>query len=75
MNMGYFEGVGIYTFKNGLGWYEGEWYRDLFHGEGIRHYSNGTEYEGEFTDGEMSGKGTMIYANGDKYIGKLAFKS
>jgi radial spoke head protein 1 len=61
--------LGLYTFKNGRNWYEGDWNNNKKHGVGKFVYSDGSSYEGEWDDDKRHGNGTFIYANRDSYKG------
>ena len=57
-------------FDNG-GSYEGEFYNEKAHGNGIYIFSNGDRVEGEFNNGMPHGWAKMIKADGSKYIGEF----
>ncbi|KAJ8363842.1 hypothetical protein SKAU_G00126730 [Synaphobranchus kaupii] len=53
--------------------YEGEKYRELFHGEGVAYFEGGHVYKGMFSEGFMHGRGTYTWADGVKYEGEFVF--
>jgi len=57
-------------FDNG-GSYEGEFYNEKAHGNGIYIFSNGDRVEGEFNNGMPHGWAKMTKADGSKYIGEF----
>eukprot|EP00980_Cylindrotheca_fusiformis_P020639 scaffold7696_cov141-Cylindrotheca_fusiformis.AAC.9 len=53
---------GKYTFGNGF--YEGQWRRGKYHGNGYLLFSDGSSYRGTFVDGVAHGEGEEISAEG-----------
>ena len=53
------------------GSYEGEFYNEKAHGNGIFIFSNGDRVEGEFNNGIPHGWAKMTKADGSKYIGEF----
>lgn len=49
--------------------YEGDFSKDLKHGNGKIIYNKGDSYEGKFTYGEITGKGFYIWKNNHTYFG------
>jgi len=49
--------------------YNGQWFRGLPHGDGLRFWPNGKRYQGEFHDGKADGTGSCSLADGSKYVG------
>jgi hypothetical protein len=60
---------GTMAYSN-AGSYDGQWWKELFHGKGKRAYINGDTYEGEFDAGQAHTTGTMQYFNGSSYKGE-----
>ena len=50
--------------------YEGNWEKDLMHGEGIYHFTNGAIYTGQWIKGKRHGKGSIKYLDGSSYDGE-----
>ena len=57
------------VFDNGAS-YEGEFYNEKAHGNGIYIFSNGDKVEGEFNNGIAHGWAKMTKIDGSKYIGE-----
>ena len=53
------------------GSYEGEFYNEKAHGNGLYIFSNGDQVDGEFKNGIPNGWATMIKSDGSKYIGEF----
>ncbi|KAH3765655.1 Ubiquitin carboxyl-terminal hydrolase CYLD [Pelomyxa schiedti] len=52
------------------GCYVGEWQNDMFHGKGVRVWSDGTTYEGDWAYGQEHGSGTKTWArDGTSFVG------
>ena len=49
--------------------YDGDFYNDMLHGQGLLRYENGDQYEGTFFDGQRHGKGRMVWKEGHWYEG------
>jgi hypothetical protein len=60
-------GYGIINLVNGEK-YEGEWKKDLYHGNGRLETEN-SKYEGSFEMGKKQGQGKDYFSNGDMYVG------
>lgn len=50
--------------------YNGNFKKNIRHGEGHYFFSNGDRYEGFWENDQKSGKGTLYYADGSLYIGQ-----
>ena len=50
--------------------YEGEWKKDMKHGQGTFTFANGDKYVGEYKDDLSHGKGTYTFADGRKEVGE-----
>jgi len=60
------------TFKWATGdVYEGEWHKDVMHGQGTYNYVDGRKYSGGWEYGCRHGAGTFLWPNGDKYEGEF----
>ncbi len=44
--------------------YEGQWQRDLKHGQGFEKFPNGCIYEGQYANGKPEGVGRYVWNNG-----------
>jgi len=53
------------------GSYEGDFYNEKAHGNGLYIFSNGDQVDGEFKNGIPNGWATMIKSDGSKYIGEF----
>jgi len=53
------------------GSYEGEFYNEKAHGNGLYIFPNGDQVDGEFNNGFPNGWATMIKSDGSKYIGEF----
>jgi hypothetical protein len=60
-------GRGICYFDDGV--YEGEFYNNLFYGDGIVKYNNGDVYDGMWKEGERHGRGVYKRSSGIIQIG------
>ena len=49
--------------------YYGDWKGDVFNGQGVYFYNDGTYFVGGFLKGKKDGLGTMFFANGDSVEG------
>ena len=49
--------------------YEGDWYDDKMHGQGVLTYVLGDYHDGGFEHDHRSGKGSYVYTNGCAYYG------
>jgi len=74
-------GSGTFTYKKESEYekYQGDFFEDELHGQGLLDYKNGDKYEGSFLHNLFDGEGTMTYADGttksgiwkdDNYVGK-----
>ena len=39
------------------------------HGNGTRHFKNGSMYTGPYVNGKRTGRGQHVFTNGDQYVG------
>ena len=53
MGVGKYEGQGTYTYARDLGSYTGGWSLGLFHGKGVRYFSDGSKFVGYFKSGNL----------------------
>ncbi|KAM6951062.1 radial spoke head 10 homolog B [Aplochiton taeniatus] len=51
--------------------YEGEKYKEQFHGEGVVYFQGGNVYKGMFSEGVMQGHGVYTWSDGTKYEGQF----
>ena len=50
--------------------YEGEWFEDKMHGEGVLRFASGAMYKGTFAENKYAGEGTYSFPDGtSKYVG------
>ena len=49
--------------------YEGDWFEDQQHGDGIEKWTDGAVYEGKYVNGMKHGKGLFKWADGSSYTG------
>lgn len=66
-------GRGTMSFAEDCARYEGEWFEDLHHGQGSKHWSDGISYEGEWRRGKMHGLG--VYTMTDGFVMKGLFEA
>lgn len=52
--------------------YEGDWVNDMYDGQGVKNYANGSRYNGHWSRGVKKGQGQFIYNNGTRYDGNWA---
>jgi len=50
--------------------YEGEWKKDMKHGQGTFTFANGDKYVGEYKDDLSHAQGTYTFADGRKEVGE-----
>ncbi|KAM4624517.1 radial spoke head 10 homolog B [Polymixia lowei] len=51
--------------------YDGEKYKEQFHGDGVAHFQGGHVYKGVFSEGFMHGRGLYAWADGVTYEGEF----
>ena len=51
--------------------YEGDWYEDKQHGNGVETWLDGARYEGQYATGRKSGTGELFFADGSIYCGEF----
>ncbi|CAI2374964.1 unnamed protein product [Moneuplotes crassus] len=56
--------------KGGSETYEGDWNKDLMHGEGTYLFTNGARYTGQWVNGKRHGTGRIEYLDGSSYEGE-----
>ena len=61
---GKMDGEGLYSWKDGIQKYEGQFKDDKRHGMRIFTWKNGKIYNGPWKDGKMDGEGTLISSDG-----------
>ena len=66
-----FNGVGKLTYLDDGSYYEGEFFDDWPHGNGVYSWPDGQKYKGEFFESVFNGNGVMFYPNGEKYAGEF----
>ena len=61
----------IKNYENNVPYYEGNFVRDKYCGEGEYHFANGDYYTGNFENDKFSGKGEYYFASGNYYRGEF----
>lgn len=56
--------------RSGPSTFEGQYYGDLYHGEGTLTFPDGSTYEGSFASGRAQGDGRLVTATGDTFDGQ-----
>jgi hypothetical protein len=50
----------------------GNFDKDVFHGQGVTTFEDGSRFEGNFDNGYRHGHGILVHANGNRYEGGWA---
>ena len=65
------QGYGVHTWPN-KDKYEGEWLKNLRHGNGSDFFDNGDQYVGQYVNGKPEGFGQYKWVNGSNYTGTFS---